>query len=250
MASCFAFLNEDFPDLANMGALAEGYLYSDPNSCLYKMGILAETLVNYMFEIEKIKPAPSDNTQANRTQTLLRLGYIPKEISKILDSIRKSRNEAVHAGYDCVEQCKTLLQMTHTLSIWFTRIYGSDPNFEPGVFVLPEDMRGRADYQQLLAENERMLAELEKMQLSLSARLTRRTDAKERRRNAEEATRRIRFSEREKQYLEKEQTQCSCLKDENPVIKKADRYKDVLIITLIAIIVVLLIAFAYRVIFC
>jgi len=31
-----------------MGTLAEGYLYSDPNGSMYKMGILAETLVNHM----------------------------------------------------------------------------------------------------------------------------------------------------------------------------------------------------------
>jgi len=41
--SNFAFLTDRFPALEKLGSLAEGYLYSDPNSSITKMRILSET---------------------------------------------------------------------------------------------------------------------------------------------------------------------------------------------------------------
>jgi len=66
MNSNFSFLATTFPALEKLGSLAESYLYSDPNSCLYKLGVLAETVVNYMFELDGLTPPAVDNTAANR----------------------------------------------------------------------------------------------------------------------------------------------------------------------------------------
>ena len=200
MASNFTFLKEDFPDLENMGVLAEGYLYSDPNGSMYKMGTLAETLVNHMFDLENIKPSPQDTTQDSRIKTLYSLKKIPKTINDMLHLIRKSRNEAVHAGYDCLEQSKTLLQMTHTITVWFIQIYGN-LEFEPNKFVMPEDKRSQPNYDKLLEENQKIYAELEKIQATLSARKHKRIDATQRRKNADRANRNLRLSERETRYL-------------------------------------------------
>ena len=49
MKSNFEFLNSRFPVLANFGELAEKYLYSDSNSCLMKLGMIGETIVNLCF---------------------------------------------------------------------------------------------------------------------------------------------------------------------------------------------------------
>ena len=43
MQSNFSFLKDRFPVLSNFGELAEKYLYSDPNSCLMKLGMIGET---------------------------------------------------------------------------------------------------------------------------------------------------------------------------------------------------------------
>ena len=50
MVSNFEFLEKDFPVLANFGELAEKYCYSDSNSCLMKLGMIGETIVNLMTE--------------------------------------------------------------------------------------------------------------------------------------------------------------------------------------------------------
>lgn len=51
MVSNFEFLEKDFPVLANFGELAEKYCYSDSNSCLMKLGMIGETIVNLMFPL-------------------------------------------------------------------------------------------------------------------------------------------------------------------------------------------------------
>ena len=42
MGSNFEFLNRYWPVLAQLGANAENYLYSDPNACIYKIGLFSE----------------------------------------------------------------------------------------------------------------------------------------------------------------------------------------------------------------
>ena len=138
MKSNFSFLEKLFPALEKHGSLSESYLYSDPNTCLYKLGIFSETVVNYMFDLDKFTEPTYDNTFANRIKILKREGLLSRDIDDILYHLRKKRNEAVHAGHDSFEDCKTLLKMAHSLAIWFMQTYG-DWNFNAGNFVMPED---------------------------------------------------------------------------------------------------------------
>ena len=71
MASNFDFLSKDFPVLANFGQLAEKYCYSDPNSCLMKLGMIGETIVNLMFTYDRI-PFSTENTAVKRIDALYR----------------------------------------------------------------------------------------------------------------------------------------------------------------------------------
>ena len=45
MASNFSFLEKYWIELALLGETAESYLYSDPNACIFKIGMLAEQIV-------------------------------------------------------------------------------------------------------------------------------------------------------------------------------------------------------------
>lgn len=44
MKSNFEFLNLYWPTLSKIGSMAENYLYDDPNTCIYKLGMFAERL--------------------------------------------------------------------------------------------------------------------------------------------------------------------------------------------------------------
>ncbi|MCL2563682.1 MAG: type I restriction-modification system endonuclease [Oscillospiraceae bacterium] len=201
MKSNFVFLEEQFPALEKLGSLAESYLYSDPNTCLYKLGALAETIMNYMFDMDGLTPPyGQDNTAANRIKILKREGVLSREISELLYTLRTKRNQAVHENRDCFEDAKTLLKMAHTFSSWFMEIYG-DCAYHPTDFVLPDDIREQSNYEELLAENEKLAAELEQVKAVADSAVT----LSERKKRTERATRNLKFSEKETRYLIDEQ---------------------------------------------
>ena len=117
MKSNFDFLQKYWPALSQIGAAAESYVYSDPNACLYKLGMFGERLILEIFAFEHIPEPSIDNTHSNRIRLLKREGLIPQKIDDILYALRKTRNDAVHSGADSVDDAKTLLIAKLVLSI-------------------------------------------------------------------------------------------------------------------------------------
>lgn len=200
MSSNFAFLKETFPVLANFGELAETYLYSDSNSCLMKLGMIGETIVNLVFTYDNI-PLPRENTAAVRIDTLLREGMITRDLADLLHVLRKIRNKAVHENYSSVKDGKIMMQMAYSLCEWFMQTYG-DWQYQNKPFVMPSEnpVPARADRAQEKSKEERLLKEASK------AAEEARTVAKEERKKqaGRAASQRIK-SEAETRYLIDEQ---------------------------------------------
>ncbi len=135
MNSNFCFLENDFPVLFNFGQLAEEYCYSDSNSCLMKLGMIGETIVNLMFTYDRV-PFPADNTAIKRIDTLYREGLLAQDLVDILHALRKVRNKAGHENYSSVTDGMALLPMAHSLCEWFMQTYG-DWNYQHHEFVMP-----------------------------------------------------------------------------------------------------------------
>lgn len=142
MSSNFSFLEQEFPVLANFGRLAEEYCYSDSNSCLMKLGMIGETIVNLMFTYDRIA-LPADNTAVKRIDTLYREGLLTQDLVDILHALRKVRNKAVHENYASVADGKALLPMAHSLCEWFMQTYG-DWNYQHHEFVMPAPQQQKA----------------------------------------------------------------------------------------------------------
>ena len=136
MVSNFDFLKKDFPVLSNFGEMAEKYCYSDSNSCLMKLGMIGETIVNLMFTYDRIA-FPHDNTAVARIDKLSREGLLTSDLVAILHGLRKVRNKAVHENYASIADDKTFLPMAHSLCEWFMQTYG-DWNYSHKDFVMPE----------------------------------------------------------------------------------------------------------------
>lgn len=135
MELSFNFLKEEFPILANFGRLAEQYCFSDPNSCLTKLGMIGETIVNLIFYFDHI-PFPDDNTAAKRIRTLQREGLISRELADSFHALRIVRNKAAHENYDSEADCLTLLSVAYELCEWFMMTYG-DWNYQPTPYIVP-----------------------------------------------------------------------------------------------------------------
>lgn len=202
MKSNFEFLSRYWPALAQIGAAAESYVYSDANACLYKLGMFGERLILEIFAFEHIKEPSIDNTHANRIRLLKREGLIPKKIDDILYALRKTRNDSVHAGADSVEDAKTLLSMTYNLAVWFMEVYG-DWGYIAPAFVMPENVV-QPDYESIIKEQEEKIAALSKQVEAVSTAASTKT-SKERAEKGETASESMELSEAETRYLIDEQ---------------------------------------------
>lgn len=202
MKSNFEFLKRYWPALAQIGAAAENYLYSDPNACLYKLGMFGERLILEIFAFEHIPEPKTDNTHANRIRLLKREGLIPKKIDDILFALRKTRNSAVHSGADSVDDAKTLLQMTYNLSTWFMEVYG-DWGHIPADFIMPENIV-LPDYESIIKEQEEKIAALSHQVEAVFTEASNKSTI-ERVQKAETISENMELSEAETRYLIDEQ---------------------------------------------
>lgn len=202
MKSNFEYLKRYWPALAQIGAAAENYLYSDPNACIYKLGMFGERLILEIFAFEHIPEPTVDNTHSNRIRLLKREGLIPKKIDDILYAIRKTRNNAVHSGEDSVDDAKILLQMTYNLSTWFMEVYG-DWGYIPADFVMPEKVV-LPDYEAIIKEQEDKIAALFHQVEAVSTQASTKSTT-ERVKKAESTSENMELSEAETRYLIDEQ---------------------------------------------
>ena len=204
MKSNFEFLNRYWPALAQIGETAENYLYSDPNACIFKIGLFAERLVQEILVFEQMTEPEVDNTHANRIRLLKRAGLLPHEIDNTLYLLRKTRNSAVHAGADSVDEAKTLLSMTYNLAVWFMETYGDWGYIAPD-FVMPEEVV-HPDFEALIAEQEKKIAELSK-QLAAVTTTVSGTTQKERAKQSEKVSSMMNWTEAQTRCLIDEQLQ-------------------------------------------
>lgn len=195
MKSNFAFLKSHFPVLANFGILAEKYCYSDSNSCIMKLGMIGETIVNLMLTYDKIK-IPTDCNAVTKIKILSLQGLLTPDLSDILHALRKARNKAAHTNYENIKEGQTLLEMAYSLCEWFMQTYG-DLQYKHCKFVMPTeaDAQSITDNDDKAAE-QKMLEETEKIAATAKA-----VAADERRKRALAAASQRQKSEAETRYM-------------------------------------------------
>lgn len=195
MKSNFAFLKSHFPVLANFGILAEKYCYNDSNSCIMKLGMIGETIVNLMLTYDKIK-IPTDCNAVTKIKILSLQGLLTPDLSDILHALRKARNKAAHTNYENIKEGQTLLEMAYSLCEWFMQTYG-DLQYKHCKFVMPTeaDAKSITDNDDKAAE-QKMLEETEKIAAAAKA-----VAADERRKRALTAASQRQKSEAETRYM-------------------------------------------------
>lgn len=138
-ASNFSFLAEHSPLMADLGATAEKLYPFDPASCVLKLRLLAGALtqdVAARVGVKRMQP-----TQAELLRAVdQRLGLDP-QLRQMFHLLRQRGNEAAHQidqniGY---REGMEALKLVREVALWFHRTFGSNPNFRPGPFVLPDD---------------------------------------------------------------------------------------------------------------
>lgn len=137
--SNFGFLTEHSPLLADLGATAERLYPFDPASCVLKLRLLAESITQDVASrvgVRLIQP-----TQAELLRAVdQRLGLDP-QVRQMFHLLRQRGNEAAHQvdhriGY---REGLEALKVAREIALWFHRSFGSDADFKPGPFILPDD---------------------------------------------------------------------------------------------------------------
>ena len=201
MASNFSFLEKYWIELALLGETAESYLYSDPNACIFKIGMLAEQIVRGIFAYEKIE-LPEDTRQSNLIRVLKYRSIIPENIDNILYSIRRARNDAVHVGCESTDRARILLEMAYNLCIWYMEVYG-DWSFVAAEYVEPADISSKKEFTSIIESHEEklkeLLEEINRMKTDASEK-----SAEERKEKAETVSNALEVSNDVQGYIQKE----------------------------------------------
>lgn len=152
MNSNFLFLSKEFSILANLGTQAEKYIQDDAPAALFKMRLFGEKMVEKIFEIHQLN-FPFENTAFRRLQQLEEEGLLEARIVSLFHTIRKSGNQAVHAGRVDDESLMGLLFSVFKLSKWFYESYSEvGEDISDISFHKPKKASFNKDYQTLEQE--------------------------------------------------------------------------------------------------
>ena len=197
--SNFDFLQKEWPLLAKLAQTAENYIYDDPNSCLIKLGMLAEQIVSYIVDVNGIVMPEEANTQADKIRQLKAKALLPRDIDEILYGLRKARNEAVHANLDSFERACLMLELAYKLCIWFNATYGTTA-VKYSEYILPEKA---PNYAEIIEQQEAEISKLKS--IATIAPNKNKSTVQQNRRKSEQNARLMTLSEKEVRFFIDEQ---------------------------------------------
>src|SRR5499426_1247605 len=134
----FAFLTKYDEVLVRHAALAERYVFDDPNSALIKLRQFGELLAQHTAAYTGVT-VEEHEAQHELLNKLLDRQIINVQVSQLFHGLRKSGNQAAHQHTGDRREALHQLQMARKLAIWFHKSFGGDPHFKSGPFVPPPD---------------------------------------------------------------------------------------------------------------
>lgn len=153
----FEILREKWSNLADHGAFAEKYLYSDSQSSVVKLRCFIESLVptiykklNFSYDVQW------DLYSALKNQEFQDI--IDKQILKKFHAIRIKANKAIHNNKISLSDAKWLLKETHFIACWFYGIYTDSDVKNLQQFILPAETHEKIDLlEQTIKELEEII---------------------------------------------------------------------------------------------
>jgi type I restriction enzyme R subunit len=134
----FAFLMQHDEVLVRHAALAERYVFEDPNSALIKLSQFAELLAQHAAAYAGIA-VEAHESQRDLIEKLWERQIISSQAAHLFHGLRKAGNEAAHQHTGDRREALHQLQMARKLAVWFHKSFGGDPHFKAGPFIPPPD---------------------------------------------------------------------------------------------------------------
>lgn len=124
----FGFLAIHDPLLVRFAAQAEGHIFIDPETALFKLRSWVEALTKQIASVARI-PDVATLDLLGLLRRLTEKGYLPHEAADLLHSIRTAGNRAVHDAAASQGEALCCLRFAHKAAIWLHKAYGGDPDW-------------------------------------------------------------------------------------------------------------------------
>ncbi|OOE55500.1 DEAD/DEAH box helicase family protein [Salinivibrio kushneri] len=165
----FEHLRKDWPELAELGAFAENYAVTDPQSAMVKLRCYVEKIVGYLYRELRLPVLPNASIYDKLTGASF-TAIIHKDILDKFHAIRKGGNKAAHDGYVNQHDALWLLKESYLIGCWLFVAYGNGSQKECPRYTQPDnaplDGESKAEFkrknkqlQQKLAQNNEQLTQ-------------------------------------------------------------------------------------------
>lgn len=134
----FAFLQTSEPQLAALAILAEKYYTNDPVTCLMKLRQFGELLAQLVAKKVGVYLMP-DEPQLDLLNRLHYTGYLPDDMHRMFQDIRREGNRAAHDRTGDRRLALKHLKSARELGIWYCRSFGSNAFITPDPFIPPSE---------------------------------------------------------------------------------------------------------------
>ena len=134
----FEFLSVYDPLLVRLAGQAEGYVFSDSETALFKLRQWIETLAKQIAALAQV----THIAEYDLLKLLRRLadsGYLPREVADLFHTIRMTANRAVHDVAGNRSEALRCLRFAHKIAVWFHRSFGGKPTWRYPTFLPPPE---------------------------------------------------------------------------------------------------------------
>ncbi len=131
----FAFLAKHDSALLRQAALAERYVFEDPNAALIKIRQLAETLAKGVAARVGI-PCGSEESFRDVEAALYERRLLDERLKQVMREVRRAGNAAAHSLHGERREALHSLKLVRQIAIWFHKVTGNE-KFRAGPFVPP-----------------------------------------------------------------------------------------------------------------
>jgi type I restriction enzyme R subunit len=132
----FDFLDKFDKRVARLAKQAEQYVHTDPDSCMFKLRLMVETMAKKLTSLQMRGDISKD--LGAMLGALERGGIVPRRQADCMHAIRRDGNAAVHGSPTPVPTAMRRLQEAYKISGWFCKIVERGTNIKLREFQAPE----------------------------------------------------------------------------------------------------------------
>jgi len=132
----FHFLARFDKRVAQLAEQAEKYVHTDPDSCMFKLRLMIETMAKALSKLQMHSDISKD--LGAMLGSLERAGTLPRRQADSMHAIRRDGNAAVHGNPTPIPTAMRRLRDAHKISSWFCKIIKRGSKVTPRTFVPPD----------------------------------------------------------------------------------------------------------------